>query len=354
MEYGSIFDARSNAGFEAANANFLKDDWQLFRSGRDALKALARIAGSKRVWMPALCCASMLTPFAANGYELVFYRLRKDLRGDEEQLRTLAQKGDLLLYMPYFGIRPFSDDFLKELHRKGVLLAEDRTQDIIVPREEGGFTPDATVASLRKWAFLPEGGMLQTSLGACPAREDPAFGEQCREAMEKKSEYLNSWEPSLKEAFLGQFHDAETLLDMDGEPVAMSGPCREIAARLDFGAIFEVRQRNVLHLQKKLRPLRDAGKLAFLSETPETSCLYLPILLENRDAVQRAMAEKKVYCPVIWPQPPEIGEGCAASRRVTQHMLALPVDQRYSNLETDYFSDCLMQVLNSGMGEAGQ
>lgn len=354
MEYGSIFDARSNAGFTAENVDFLKSDWQLYRSGRDALKALARIAGRQRVLLPDLCCASMIRPFTLNGYEVEFYRLRKDLRGDEEQLRTLAQKGDLLLYMPYFGVRPFADDFLKELRKKGVLLAEDRTQDIVVPREDGGFVPDATVASLRKWACLPEGGMLQTTLGSCPAREDPAFGDQCREAMEKKADYMKSWEPVLKEAFLAQYHRAEELLDADGEPVVMSGTYREIAARLDFGAVYEARLRNVLHLQKELRPLRDAGKLDFLSETPEASCLYLPILLEDRDAVQRAMAERKVYCPVIWPQPAEVTNPGAASRRVTQHMLALPIDQRYSNLETDYFCDCLMQILNSGMGEGSK
>lgn len=354
MEYGSFFDARANAGFETGNADFLQPEWQLYRSGRDALKALARVTGARRVLMPELCCVSMIGPFAANGCELVFYRLRKDLRGDEEQVRSLAQKGDLLLYLPYFGIRPFADDFLKELRKKGILLAEDRTQDIVVPREAGGFAPDATVASLRKWAFLPEGGMLQTALGSCPAGEDPTFGDQCREAMEKKARYLQSWEAELKADFLDQFHRAEELLDADGEPVAMSGTYREIAARLDFGAVYEARLRNVLHLQKELRPLRDAGKLDFLTETPEASCLYLPILLEDRDAVQRAMAERKVYCPVIWPQPAEVTNPGAASRRVTRHMLALPVDQRYSNLDTDYFCDCLMRILNSDPGEGSR
>lgn len=351
MEYGSIFDARANAGFEAGNADFLRAEWRLYRSGRDAIKALARIADRTRVLLPALCCSSMILPFVQNGYEPVFYRLRKDLRGDEADVRAKLRDGDLLLYLPYFGVRPFSDAFLRELRGRGVLLVEDRTQDILVPRGEAGFTPDATLASLRKWAFLPEGGMLQTGLGSCPAREDRAFGDQCRQAMEKKTRYLESWEPALKQEFLEQFHSASALLDRDGEPASMSGAYWEIANKLDFGAIYELRRRNLLHLQKKLRPLRDAGKLDFLSETPEESTLYFPILLEERDAIQRAMADKKIYCPVIWPEPPEAAGACPVSHYVTQHMLALPVDQRYGNLEMDFFADCLMAILNSSTGE---
>ena len=161
MEYGSIFETGSNAAFARAGSGFLRADWQLFRSGRDAMKALARAAGRKRVLLPALCCESMLVPFAQSGYELVFYRLREDLRGDETDVLNKLRDGDMFLYLSYFGVKPFSDAFLESLRAggKNLLLAEDRTQDLIVPRPENGFQPDAMVASLRKWAALPEGGV---------------------------------------------------------------------------------------------------------------------------------------------------------------------------------------------------
>ena len=57
MEYGSFFDGRANLGFERSSAARLPEDWQLWRSGRDAMKALARLAGAKRVLLLALCCA---------------------------------------------------------------------------------------------------------------------------------------------------------------------------------------------------------------------------------------------------------------------------------------------------------
>ena len=48
----------------------------------------------------------------------------------------------------------------------GFLFLEDRTHDIWTERIDTDFRPDAVAASLRKWAALPEGGMLQTRLGA--------------------------------------------------------------------------------------------------------------------------------------------------------------------------------------------
>ena len=347
MEYGSEFHARANEPFERAFPGFVQDDWTLVRSGRDALKALAGLVRGKRVLLPALCCESMIVPFALHGCELVFYRMREDLRADEEDVRDKLTDGALLLYMPYFGIRPFSDDFLRELKScgRGVLLVEDRTQDIVVPRREEGFMPDATLASLRKWASLPEGGMLRTALSVEIGPADSRFGDLRLEAMEEKDRYLESWEPALKRDFLQKLHTAEALLDEHAEAAAMSERYRRRLLLLDFEAIYRARRRNIRYLAEKLEPLRAAGKLRFLTERPEQSTLYLPLLLENRGAVQRALAEKGVYCPVIWPEPEQAVGVCPVSRYVTGHVLCLPCDQRYGEADMDFCADCLLEIM---------
>ena len=89
-----------------------------------------------------------------------------------------------------------------------------------------------------------------------------------------------------------------------------------------------------------------AGRLRFLSDSPADSALYLPILLEDRDRVQRAMAEEKIYCPVIWPEPEAAAGVCPVSHAVTKHMLALPCDQRYGEPDMDFFADALRNYGN--------
>lgn len=347
MEYGSEFDWGANAPYlRTEDVGFLPPDWQLFRSGRDALKALAKQAGRKRVLLPALCCDSMLVPFRLAGYEIILYRLTEQYFSDEEDVTAKLRDGDILIYMPYFGIRPFRNAFLQHLRDSGrdIFLVEDRTQDILAPGG-GRFEPDATLASLRKWAALPEGGMLKMDGYAEADAPEPRFGEMRREAMEKKDRYLTSWEPSLKQDFLAEIHAAEALLDVGTEPHAMGEEWAVQLRRLDLPAIYAARVRNLRRLTEKLSALAAAGRFRFLTAEPEKSGLYLPLLMDDRDAVQRAMAAEGVYCPVLWPEPPEVSGVCPVSRSVVEHLLCLPCDQRYDATDMDFIADTLRTIL---------
>ena len=347
MEYGSEFDWRSNdALMSGAPQSFVQDDWQLYRSGRDAMKAIARIARGHKVLLPSLCCESMILPFSANGYDVEFYRMNPDLTGDEADVCAKLTDGTVLLYMRYFGIRPFTDEFLLLRRESGrdIILVEDRTHDVIVPRAEGGFTPDAVLASLRKWAALPEGGMLRTDMGSCAAGVDARFGDTRREVMEMKVRYLETWEPELKREFLDKLHSAERLLDESGEPRGMSAGYEALLRRVDFTMLLAKRRANAARLKERLAAL-DGTRLRFLSGHPEESTLYFPVYLENRGEVQRAMAQHGVYCPVIWPEPEAAHGVCEVSRYVTEHMLALPCDQRYTPEDMDFIADTLIEAL---------
>ena len=347
MEYGSEFDWKSNdALISDASQDFVQGDWQLYRSGRDAMKAIARIIGGSRVLLSALCCESMILPFSANGYDVEFYKMNPDLTGDEADVRAKLADGTVLLYMPYFGIRPFTDEFLLSLRESGreIILVEDRTHDIIVPRRDEGFAPDAVLASLRKWAALPEGGMLRTDIGRCSAGVDARFGDTRREVMEMKVRYLETWESELKKEFLGKLHDAERLLDESGEPCRMSAEYEALLRCIDFTALLAKRRANVARLRERLAAL-DGTRLRFLSGHPEESTLYFPVYLENRSDIQRAMAQHGVYCPVIWPEPETAHGVCEVSRYVTEHMLALPCDQRYTPEDMDFIADMLIEAL---------
>ena len=346
MEYGSEFDLNANRPFLGENP--VPESWQLFRSGRDALKAFARLAGKRRVFLPALCCESMLLPFAQNGYELGFYRLREDLSADEDDLRARLTDDAVLLYMRYFGVKPFSDAFLESLRREkpGLVFLEDRTHDILVRREKEGFTPDGTAASLRKWTALPEGGMLDTRLGVYKARTEPRYGDLRSEAMEIKSRFLESGDMALRETYTELFHRAEAVLDESGEPFAMRPPYRELLRGVVFDKILAARRRNLARLQVRLAPLITAGTIRPMTPAPERSGLYLPILVQNRDAVQRVLFGRKIYCPsAIWPEPKAVSGVCPVSRHITEHMIAVLCDQRYTEADMDYLADNLIEAL---------
>ena len=348
MEYGGeLFGIQSNRPF-TGGGHALPADWALYRSGRDALKAFARLAGRSRVLMPALCCASMILPFRQNGCETVFYRLNENLSADENDVLAKLRDGDVLLYMHYFGIPPFSDAFLECLRTSGrdILFLEDRTHDILIPRSDARFQPDAEAASLRKWAALPEGGMLRTRLGEYPAKTDTRYGDLRFEAMEKKSRYLESGDEALNREAREIYSRAETLLDKNGEPVRMAPQYRELLAALDFDKILNARRRNLRRLLACLAPVIGDGTIRLMTAAPENSGLYLPILIENRDAVQRELIRRRLYCPAaIWPEPPEAAGVCPVSHYITEHMLSVLCDQRYTAEDMDFLAANLIEIL---------
>ena len=347
MEYGSEFDLRSNEAFRGETV--FPADCQLFRSGRDALKAFARLAGKRRVLLPALCCESMILPFRQNGWEIGFYRLRADYSADEADVLAKLGDGSVLLYMRYFGIRAFTDDFLETLRGsgRGLLFLEDRTHDLLVPRVAGGFQPDAVVASLRKWAALPEGGVLQTGLGTVAASTDSRYGELRLAAMEEKSRFLENGDMELRAAYTEKLRRAESLLDASAEPAAMHPRFRQIAEGLDYAAILAARRRNIRRLRDRLAPLLSDGTLRLLTPEPEKSGLYLPVLLRERAGVLQELYRRRLYCPqTIWPEPAAAADICPVCHFVTEHILALLCDQRYHETEIDYLADSLTEILH--------
>lgn len=343
-EYGSEHHWQSREDYVTGRGGLALEGYSFFRSGRDAMKQLAAAHRGSRIWLPALCCESMILPFTLNGCEVAFYKLTSTLNGDEQDVLAKAQAGDVLLYMSYFDIPPFQDEFLEKMQARSVFLLEDRTQDIIIPRS-GGFVPDATVASVRKWAALPEGGILKTAEPLPKAKSDGRFGRLRREAMEEKSEYLESGAAERKKSFLDKFHRADELLDESGLTIAMRGENEALIKELDFKKILAVRRRNVSVLEGELAGLIGDGSIGVITHSSTTAGLYYPVLLKNRDAVQRAMAQSSIYCPVIWPVPDPAKGICRNCEHTAAHILALPCDQRYTERDMEHIADTLKKIL---------
>lgn len=86
------------------------------RSGRDALKAIAREYTPTTVYMPALACDSMILPFKMYGHKIVYYKLQKDYTIDFLYLDSVLENG-IFLYMDYFGIEAIRDEQLEKLKK---------------------------------------------------------------------------------------------------------------------------------------------------------------------------------------------------------------------------------------------
>ena len=66
-----------------------------------------------------------------------------------------------------------------------------------------------------------------------------------------------------------------------------------------------------------------------LERSFEGAPFSLPILVDDRDNVQRRLAQKGVYAPLLWPVCDQARNICPVSANMADRMLSIPVDQRY-------------------------
>lgn len=350
-EYGSEFDWEANSPFLLDVENVLtakKLFW--YRSGRDALKAVAMRYSRQfsTVFLPALCCASMMQPFTQNGYKPVFYKFTKQLTADLNDIKRKMPQTCLFLYMNYFGTKSIEDQLLKELREEYPLAVfiEDRTHDWLVKRRDTAFIPNYTVSSVRKWLAIPDAAYLETSLPwTCTQEIEYQFAQLREEAMKLKSQYHTTGKTDLKYKFRMLLNEATEILDIPNPPYAMSPTSQNLLKYVDFDRIVEQRMKNVQVLKRQLNDARYNGLLSFITEYPENSTLYFPILVENQSKVQTMLAQQGVYCPVIWPTPHEARGCCRVSEYIAKHMLGLPCDQRYNQTNMNNIAVKVMQAI---------
>ena len=349
-EIGSEFDLNSNKDLLNMNIKnvFLRNS-ESFRSGRDALKAIAlNYKGSyKRVLLPALCCESMVKPFQINGYEILYYQMNNDLTANSEDIYSKLEGMSIFLYMNYFGIHSLSKSNLELVKNKfsDIIIIEDKTHDVLTLRANQ-LEADYTVFSIRKWLAVPDGGILYTKAQLFNEKKQDSFFCDTRvKALKNKAEYLKYGNHLLKELFREQFAEAEEYLSQDNNVVGMSSNTYQILEHYDFEKTAKLRNRNISILSERLK---DTDAIKHLhSSCYEQTILYYPILINDRDGVQDTLASKGIYCPVIWPLPEGAKGICPVSDYISSNMLALPCDQRYDPSDMDYIAENLKKAVGA-------
>lgn len=348
-EYGSEYHWQANEAYwlPTGEPQTLAEGARKFRSGRDALKAVATACKSryKQVLLPALCCESMVSPFTMHGIAPVFYRLSPDYTADIADVKSKLTQDTILLYGSYFGMDPFDEAVLLQTQKThpGVLFLEDRTQDFLRTKEQT-FKPDVTIASIRKWTAIGDGGLLWSEKLCCPPGEqETAFASLRTKAMQMKDAYLAQGDPKTKQAYREMLGASSELLDESAEPFAMTQASEQLLARLDMKKMYRRRQENARVLKAALTGV--AG-LELITQFPERSTLYFPVLVKNQQKTQAALAQAGIYCPVLWPVPQEAAGVCPVAEHTAAHMLGVPCDHRYSPADMEYIAQQIVRVIH--------
>ncbi len=102
------------------------ENWQLFNAGRTALREIAKIVKtSKKVGIPAVCCAVMATPFLAEGLEIEWLDCNEKGLLDLEDLTKKIDKIGILIVPHTFGLQVDMSKIAEITKSREIFIVED-------------------------------------------------------------------------------------------------------------------------------------------------------------------------------------------------------------------------------------
>lgn len=345
-EYDAVFDKEL---YEKSKGKVTHEKFMgamCLRSGRDSLKVVAREFEPTIVLIPALACDSMILPFEMYEHEVKYYKLNRNYSIDIESLYSLIPNEDktvLFLYMDYFSNKAIEDTELEMIRASypHLVFIEDRTHNLLV-ESQYTFKPDFTVASLRKWIDIPDGGLLWTNreLKKKEYSEDLTFSEVrlCAQCMRNK--FLQSGDETIKAKYRKIFSTVTDMIDKEKLPGVMSRYAYKRACQANLKEVNETRIRNAQILINNLKGF------TFVQDKPGFGDAYVAVLIKNRDEAQRKLAKMGIFCTIIWPLNDEQRVACEVAEYTEKHILTIYCDQRHSVEDMKYIASCIRRVCN--------
>lgn len=306
------------------------------RCGREALMYVSFNckSGSEAVILcPAYSCWSMTAPFEKTGWKVVPYRLNPDLTVDVDYLRELLRtfRVEAILTMNFYGSASTKEAVtLVKAHHEGIVVIEDFSHCTFCLDQIFDERVDYYVSSVRKSIGVCDGAVVlskQATNREYIQHEVTDFAEERFEAQVQKGRYAYHKKQEVKSHFLTALRRGEEIID-DFDTVRPMSKRSELMLDIVNGAeIAFARRENMKHLWRLLQ-----GKVELipgLERSFQGAPFSLPVLVENRDEVQRQMAQRGLYAPVLWPISEEARQVCKVSARMADRMLSIPIDQRY-------------------------
>lgn len=304
-------------------------DVYTYSSGRAALyqilNYLKQEKGITRVLLPDYLCSSVVVPVKALGLEYAFYQIDESLELEQENLSKLYGDNTVVLLINYYGLKNL-DKQIKTIRRidESAIIIEDDVQayyEFLKPLSDVDFK----FTSLRKTFAIPDGGMVKTKHKMPVVDKPNTFGQYKAAAALLKSMREGNFNDKI---YLELFEKGESLIDEEIE-CGMS----RIAEKLYYFINDEhVKVRRLNNAHYLLEELKKIGVNPILPLNEGYVPLFIPITLEKRDVVRKAMFQKEIFCPVHWPLE---GFELQRGRIMAEKELSLIIDQRYGRKEMD-------------------
>ena len=304
------------------------------------------------ILVPDYLCVSVLNALEVSHAKFRFYRIRKDLTVDMDDLERKMDRDVKVVYViHYFGIpQPASvKSRIGELQKSyDFQVVEDLTQALYTVHPDRIGFGAYLVASTRKWTPVTDGGLMAVrndvpfSMPLMPDGYDEAAYRQLFITIAR--EYYSQHSNANVSDYLRLEQEANAARYKDFTPKKMTELSRRIFFNFDHAAAIDVRRKNYAFLMDQLRGLPGIEMLASpLDEAGAFVPFGFPVLVENRDACYRYLAEHGIIGEIQWRLPVDYYTPGRDAQYLSDHNIMLQCDQRYSEEQMQRTADCIKQ-----------
>ncbi|MFR4161301.1 MAG: hypothetical protein ACLT0R_01745 [Paraclostridium sordellii] len=312
--------------------NVDKDYILYLNTGRSAIKYLIDNIISKKykkILVPSYLCSSILKSIESSNIDIEFYRVTSKLEIDLDDIKSKIDNSTCIFIINFFGFEQRKEirNFLNEVRKSNVII-EDCTHSILSRINPIGHYQ---IASMRKWIGIPDGSIIISLEHKIHRVIDLIYDEFILKRLIgqlAKNEYLVGGNIE-KDKFLNLISDAEQEYDENFKISKISDISKKILNNQDYSEIIKIRRTNYLYLLKNSEDINSIEVM--YKEISNNVCpLGFVVITNQRDRLRQYLAKNRIYCPIHWSLPKILSNKYEESIKLSENILTIPCDQRYT------------------------
>lgn len=304
-EYGGYIE------LDSYKLPMLHEDAVTLNCGRNCLAYLIKARNIRHIYMPYFMCDSVFDTAKLYGAEISYYHIDRNFKPV-----IAALPDDAWLYvMNYYG--QLSADDLSALKAEYSRIIVDNAQAYF----DMPLADTDTLYTCRKFFGVADGAILYT---------DSVLNEELSvdESFERMHFVLGRFERTASEFYA---ESAQNNDFFENEPIRkMSKLTKNLLHGIDYAF---VKQRRTENFEQYHKALGSVNQLEL--RIPEGAFAY-PLLIENGASIRKAMQQKKIYIPTLWPNVVNDAPENSPEYRLAADILPIPCDQRYCSEDIGY------------------
>lgn len=292
-------------------------------TARNSLEYILVTRGYTTIYLPYFTCEVLLEPIRRLKLDYHFYKIDADM---DPIIDFEVDDQSCMLYTNYFGVKTAT---VRQLSQTQKNLIIDNAQAFYAQPIPG----IDTFYSCRKFFGVPDGAYLYTT-------SQERLTLQRDTSVDRVSHLIKAVDLNIEAGYADYVQNNDVLID--NEIREMSQFTQKVLEGIDYDHCATMRKQNFWFLHEQLGHL-NAFKMPFDSD--DTPMVY-PLLVQQPDLKAKLIA-RKIFIPTYWPNVYQWTLPDALEYQLTQNIVSLPIDQRYSIDDMKYMADVVKSLLTN-------